>query len=149
ECKDCNDLKTWWNSFNETVDDLLIRSNVHKCRASTLPKKNKRNKNPKGCLNKDGVCMARFPREIIDTTKVDELDGHIYLKKKESMMNTFTPTLTYLLRCNTDVSSLLSGTSIKAIISYVTDYVTKPTLKTHQIFSSAYDIYSKNSELLG
>ncbi len=64
-------------------------------------------------------------------------------------MNTFTPVLTYLLRCNTDVSSLLSGTSIKAVISYVADYVTKPTLKTHQIFSSAYDIFDRNSELLG
>ncbi|KAF9470391.1 hypothetical protein BDN70DRAFT_821443, partial [Pholiota conissans] len=64
-------------------------------------------------------------------------------------MNTFTPCLTYLLRSNTDVTSLLSGTSIKAIISYVTDYVTKPTLKTHQIFSSAYDVYDKHSELIG
>ena len=53
------------------------------------------------------------------------------------------------LRCNTDVTSLLSGTSIKAVISYVTDYVTKPTLKTHQIFSSAYDVYEKNSEMIG
>jgi hypothetical protein len=71
------------------------------------------------------------------------------MKKLEQWINTFTPTLTYLLRCNTDVGSMLSGTSIKAVISYVTDYVTKPSLKTHQIFSSAYDVFEKNSELLG
>jgi len=47
------------------------------------------------------------------------------------------------------VTSLLSGTSIKAVISYVSDYITKPTLKTHQIFSSAYDVFEKNSEMIG
>ncbi|KAF9547539.1 hypothetical protein CPC08DRAFT_648747, partial [Agrocybe pediades] len=65
------------------------------------------------------------------------------------MLNTVTPALTYFVRANTDVSSLLSGTSVKSIISYVTDYVTKPALKTYQVFSSAYDVYTKNSELLG
>ncbi|KAJ3513183.1 hypothetical protein NMY22_g15115 [Coprinellus aureogranulatus] len=44
---------------------------------------------------------------------------------------------------------MMSGTTIKAIVSYVTDYITKPTLKTHQIFSSAYDIYQKNVQLIG
>ncbi|KAF9553064.1 hypothetical protein CPC08DRAFT_646091, partial [Agrocybe pediades] len=65
------------------------------------------------------------------------------------MLNTVTPALTYLVRSNTDVSSLLSGTSIKSTISYVTDYVTKPALKTYQVFSSAYDVYAKNSQLIG
>ncbi|KAH6888300.1 hypothetical protein BKA70DRAFT_1121558, partial [Coprinopsis sp. MPI-PUGE-AT-0042] len=77
---------------------------------------------------------------------VDHEDGRITLKKLEERLNTFTPALTYLLRCNSDVSSLESGTAIKAIISYVTDYITKPALKTHQIFSSAYDIFDKASE---
>jgi len=63
------------------------------------------------------------------------------------MVNTFTPALTYLSRCNMDVSSLLSGTSIKAIILYITDYVTKPTLKMHQVFSSAYNLFSKYTDL--
>lgn len=80
---------------------------------------------------------------------MDHSDGHILMKKKESWLNTFSYPLTYLLRCNTDITSLLLGMSIKAIISYVTDYVTKPTLKTHQVFSSAYDVYEKNSDLIG
>ncbi|KAF8813266.1 hypothetical protein BYT27DRAFT_7084956 [Phlegmacium glaucopus] len=42
---------------------------------------------------------------------------------------------------------MLSGTSIKAVISYVTDYISKPVLKTHQIFSTAYNILDKNSKL--
>ncbi|KAF9563130.1 hypothetical protein CPC08DRAFT_633237, partial [Agrocybe pediades] len=154
-CNTCTKYNTWMKEYKETVDDLVIRSNVHVCRASReskLNKKKQRDHSPigkaarygqKGCLNKEGICTARFPRDVRDETVVDEKDGHIHLKKLESMINTFTPALTYVTRCNTDVSSLLSGTSIKAIISYVTDYVTKPALKTYQVFSSAYDVYSK------
>ncbi|KIM36872.1 hypothetical protein M413DRAFT_77609, partial [Hebeloma cylindrosporum] len=93
--------------------------------------------------------MARFPRDIYPESKVDQEDGHIFMKKLEPWINTYSPALTYLLRCNTDASSMMSGTSIKAVISYVTDYVTKPSLKTHQIFSASYDVFEKNSELIG
>jgi len=43
--------------------------------------------------------------------------------------------------------SLLSGTSIKAVISHVTDYIVKPTLKTHQIFATAYNVFERNANL--
>ena len=165
-CPECVILNVWRQKYIDTVDDLLLRSNVHACRAGREQKRRVKGKkgdkghrtkkddsdqktHPKGCLNKDGICTARFPRTLYPETVVAEEDGHIFLKKRESMMNTFTPALTYVMRCNTDVSSLLSGTSLKAIISYVTDYITKPSLKTYQIFSSAYDVYEKNSELIG
>jgi hypothetical protein len=41
------------------------------------------------------------------------------------------PIVTFLLRCNSDVTCLLSGTEIKAILAY---HVTKPGLKTSIIF---------------
>ena len=44
------------------------------------------------------------------------------------------------------VTSLLSGTSIKAIVSYISDYISKPALKTYQIFSSKYDVFEKPNE---
>lgn len=58
-------------------------------------------------------------------------------------MNTFTPVLTYLMRCNTNVTSLLSGTAIKSVIAYVTDYITKSPLKTHTIFQAVKSIFHK------
>jgi hypothetical protein len=104
---------------------------------------------PKGCLDRNGICRARFPREVHERTTVDETDGHVSVKKLEAYMNTFTPCLTYLMCCNTDVTSLSSSTSIKAIVSYISDYITKPTLKTHQIFSSMYDVFERNKLQLG
>ena len=143
-CSACPSSTRWWQKFYDTVDDILLRSNVHSC-SSSDPSKPKFK--PKGCLNKDGVCKARFPRLIVPETTVNLEDGYITMKKMESMLNTITPCVTYLFRCNTDVTSLLSGTTIKAVISYVTDYVAKPTLKTYQIFATAYNIFDRNSSL--
>jgi hypothetical protein len=64
-------------------------------------------------------------------------------------MNTITPVLIYLLRSNSDVTSLLSGTAIKAVVAYVTDYITKQSLKICTIFDVIKSIFDKNSEMLG
>jgi len=31
DCNDCTKLSTWWDKFMMTVDDLILRSNVHNC----------------------------------------------------------------------------------------------------------------------
>ncbi|KZT13897.1 hypothetical protein NEOLEDRAFT_1082119, partial [Neolentinus lepideus HHB14362 ss-1] len=71
------------------------------------------------------------------------------MKKGESRLNTFTAPLTYLLRSNSDVTSLLSGTALKAVIAYVTDYITKTPLKTYTIFQTIKDVFDRKSALLG
>ena len=143
-CNKCQTLTHWWLRFYSIVDDVLLRSNVHRCSYSD-PENSKFK--AKGCLNKDGICKARFPRPIVPETTVNLEDGYINIKKAESMLNTISPCITYLLRCNTDVTSLLSGTSIKAVISYVTDYIAKPALKTYQIFATAYNVFDRNANL--
>jgi len=44
---------------------------------------------------------------------------------------------------------LLSGTAIKAVVAYVSDYISKPSLKTHLIFEAVRSVFDKNSEMLG
>ncbi|KAF8237651.1 hypothetical protein L208DRAFT_1246017, partial [Tricholoma matsutake] len=51
-----------------------------------------------------------------------------------------TPIVTYLLRCNSDVTSLLVCTILQTMLS------TKQSLKTYQLFSSAYDVFESNLE---
>ena len=79
---------------------------------------------------------------IVDDT------GHINMKKMEPMINTFNPMLTYLSRCNTDVTSLLSRTTIKAAIAYVTDYITKSPLKMYNVFETICNMFDRNVEML-
>jgi hypothetical protein len=71
------------------------------------------------------------------------------MKKSEPWINTITPVVTYLFRCNTDITCLLSGTAIKAVVMYVSDYITKSSLKTHTIFESIRSVFHKNSEMIG
>ena len=80
---------------------------------------------------------------------MDPETGALVMKKGEAHMNTFSPPLTYMLQYNTDVTSFLSGTAIKAVVAYVTGYVTKPGLKTYSIFDTINSVFKKNSELIG
>ena len=82
-----------------------------------------------------GKCKARFLRLTAPIISIDDT-GAIILKKIEAWINTFIPMVTYLLRCNTDVTSLTSGTAIKGVIMYISDYIIKTALKTHIIFDS-------------
>ncbi|KAJ7939451.1 hypothetical protein B0H13DRAFT_1587158 [Mycena leptocephala] len=89
-----------------------------------------------------------FPREVHLTTEVDVNDGSVKLKKLE-MVNNVTPAVTYVLGCNTDVTCLLSGTSIKAVVAYISDYVTKSSLKTYHVFQSVQNVFDRNTVCLG
>jgi hypothetical protein len=135
-CFMCLLVGVWWHKFRYTVDDLLWRSNIHKCGDNCYS-------------NGRESCKSCFPRELFDKTVVDPDTGALNMKKGEAQMNTFTPLLTYLLRCNTDVTSLLSGTAVKAVVAYVTEYVTKPGLKTYSIFDTIRSVFDRNSELIG
>src|SRR6267154_2573379 len=98
--------------------------------------------------NKHGNCKTRFPRQTFDKTEVDPKAGALNIKKGEKWINTLTLIVTFLLRCNSDVTSLLSGTAIKAIVAYISDYVTKPGLKTYTIFDTIRSVFDRNSEML-
>ena len=136
-CDNCKALTSWWSRFKCTVDDLVKRSNRHNdCSKTVRP-----------CL-RNGKCKARFPRDIVESTLVDLATGALKMKKRESWINTFSSIVTYLLRCNTDTTSLLSGTAIKATVAYITDYVTKPGLNTYSMFDTICQIFERNETLL-
>jgi hypothetical protein len=147
-CADCILLKIWWSDFENTVDDILIRSNQHRCTQMKEQDEGKE-KIHKSCLNKRGECKARFPREVIPETMVDPLTGALKLKKGEAWMNTFNIVTTYLCRCNTDCTSLLSGTAIKAVVAYVYDYISKAGLSAYTAFDTIRQVLSRNSDLIG
>ena len=150
ECKPCAALLKWKEQYNRTTDDLLFRSNVHSCNRGTRKDgTRKKNKASPGCMdNKWGKCRARFPRLTALKSFIDET-GAITMKKLEAWINTFTPLVTYIFRCNTDVTCLSSGTAIKGVAMYVSDYITKSSLKTHVIFDSIRTVFQKNGDIIG
>jgi len=109
-CKGCNiciALALWTKEYKNTVDDLLLKSNVHIC--STNRNKDgsqNRLRSFAGCL--DNIwqkCKARFPRPLFQYTEVDKKSGSLNFRKRGSMINTVTYPVTYLFRCNTDITS--------------------------------------------
>ncbi|EPT00504.1 hypothetical protein FOMPIDRAFT_1122354, partial [Fomitopsis schrenkii] len=124
-CEICCANQSWWAKFKETVNDIVYQSHRHQC--STAP----------------GGCKRRFPRPVRPCTVMDPDSGALLMKQGEARLNSYSPTLTYLLRCNSDVTSLLSGTAIKAITAYVTDYITKTPLKTHAMFTAVKTVFSR------
>ncbi|KAK0431125.1 hypothetical protein EV421DRAFT_1893411 [Armillaria borealis] len=90
------------------------------------------------CSNVHDCERARFPRKLYSTTEVDVDSGSLNIKKQ----------LTYVMRCNTDVTSLSSGTAIKAIVLYISNYITKSSLKTHVVFDVICDIFAKSTDVL-
>ena len=145
QCDACEKYKAWWQNYTHEVDEILYLSNVHHCttrsKSSAVPKgaKNsgRQEVDNRGCTDPiTKTCKARFPCDTYASTQVDPESGALIMKKGEAWLNTFTPAVSYLLRCNHDVTSLLSGTAIKSVIAYVADYITKTPLKTHVMFQA-------------
>ena len=63
-------------------------------------------------------------------------------------INTYMPIISYLLRCNTDVTCLLSGTTIKAVISYIANYITKSLLNTATMFDLIANVFERNMKYI-
>ncbi len=122
-CIPCKVYQDWKDSYKDTLNHILYRANRHTCSKTN-------------CRNKYNTCKSRFPRQIFESSMVDPETGAICMKHKEPMLNTFNPVMAFLQRCNSDSTSLLSGTAIKSAVAYITDYITKCSVNTHVIFES-------------
>ncbi|KAJ7739226.1 hypothetical protein DFH07DRAFT_688368, partial [Mycena maculata] len=65
----------------------------------------------------------------------DSETGEICLRCLDGLVNNFNSTIIEAMRCNMDIKFIGSGASAKAILYYITDYITKSQLKTHVTFS--------------
>ncbi len=150
DCTKCKVSESWWEYFRRTVNDLLFRSNIHCCERLTNKDGTRSKKQMyKSCKdNRYNKCKARFPREVRESTLVDPETGSILMKHEYEWMNTISPILTFILGCNTDVTCLLSGTAVKAVLIYVSDYITKSALKTYAMFECIRAVLDKNVELI-
>lgn len=151
ECEQCKEHRSWKRQFNNVVNDLLLRCNIHVCRGgkdqAELKAQGIEVQVTVGCRNnKYGTCKARFPRKVVSVTSYDPDSGYLELKHAEPDINTINDVVTYVTRSNSDVTSVLSGTAMKAVIGYCTSYISKCSLKMHTMFNvidATFDRYVK------
>ncbi|KAH9848178.1 hypothetical protein C2E23DRAFT_710553, partial [Lenzites betulinus] len=87
----------------------------------------------------DGPRKCRFDLEkenVIPTTTVDSETGELTLRIVNGMINNYNPTMLEGLRCNMDIQFIGSGEEAKAVIYYITDYITKSPLKAHVSYAA-------------
>ena len=70
------------------------------------------------------------------------------LKHGEVNLNTYSNVLSKPMVSNTNVTSLLSDTSMKVIIAHTTYYITKPGLRTHTMMEIVKSVFTRNTEFL-
>lgn len=58
------------------------------------------------------------------------------LRCLDGMVNNFNKTMLEAIRCNMDIKFIGSGASAKAVLYYITDYITKSQLKAHVAYAA-------------
>ena len=85
-------------------------------------------------------------KNFVGRSFVDDNTGDVYLRYLDGMVNRFNETMLECVRCNMDIQFVGSGGSAKAILYYITDYITKSQLKTHVAYSALDVAVSKVGE---
>ena len=81
------------------------------------------------------TCRMRMPREMFSTSTIDPDSGEIRMRRSQPMINNFNLYLIGACRCNMDIKFIWSGTDVKALVYYCTNYITKTSLSFHDTFS--------------
>jgi hypothetical protein len=114
--------------FRADVVQLVEASNVHK-HSDTCYKYWNGNRGDKKS------CRMRMPRKLVPVSTIDPDTGHISMRRSDSMINNFNEYLIAACRSNMDIKFIWTGSDAKALVYYITDYVTKMSLSFHDTFA--------------
>ncbi len=81
----------------------------------------------------------RMPRVLINTSSIDPSTGQIFMRRSHPWINNFNEWLISACRSNMDIKFIWSGNDAKALVYYITDYVTKSNLAFHDMFALAQE----------
>ena len=110
--------------FCEDVVQLVETGNTHK-HSDTCYKYCKANRGDKK------ICRMRMPRKLVSVSKIDPETGHISMRRSDPWINNFNEYIIAACRSNMDIKFIWSGSDAKALVYYITDYVTKMSLSFH------------------
>ncbi|TFK58506.1 hypothetical protein BDN72DRAFT_745982, partial [Pluteus cervinus] len=66
----------------------------------------------------------------------DHETGEILMKQSNGMVNNFNETVIRCVRCNMDIKYIGSGAAAKALMYYITDYITKPGTNNYVAYTT-------------
>ena len=86
-------------------------------------------------------------KKLRPITTVNADTGEIELRCLHSLVNNFNHTMLSTMRCNMDIKYIGSGASAKAVVFYITDYITKSQLQAHVAYAALELAYKKLGEV--
>ena len=81
----------------------------------------------------DNRCRFLFPHETVEASYFDPNTNLIFLLCHDGTVNYFNPYLLVFCRHNYNIKCILSGKAAKAVMFYITEYIMKGDLKTHEM----------------
>ncbi|CAF4848503.1 unnamed protein product [Rotaria sp. Silwood1] len=76
-----------------------------------------------------------MPRKLVPVSTIDPDTGHISMRRSDPWINNFNEYLIAACRSNMDIKFIWTGSDAKALVYYITDYVTKTSLSFHDTFA--------------
>ncbi|KAL0563379.1 hypothetical protein V5O48_018689, partial [Marasmius crinis-equi] len=83
--------------------------------------------------------ICRYELEESNTEMVSTYNpetGELTLRHLDGLVNNYNSTMLEAIRCNMDIKFISSGASAKAMMYYITDYITKSQLKTQVAYDA-------------
>ena len=114
--------------FRKDIVRLVETSNIHK-HSATCYKYSKAN------LTDLKTCRMRMPRALVNASRIDPTTGQIFMRRSHPWINNFNEWIMSACRSNMDIKFIWSGNDAKALVYYITDYVTKSSLAFHDMFA--------------
>jgi hypothetical protein len=112
------------SQFCADIVQLVESSNVHK-HSNTCYKYYNANRHEKKS------CRMRMPRKLVPVSTIDPDTGHISMRRSDPWINNFNEYIITACRSNMDIKFIWNGSDAKALVYYITDYVTKMNLSFH------------------
>lgn len=117
-------------AFQSFVKDLVLTCNWHEHTHTCW--KHLKNDEP----HDDAHCRMRINGQTRSLTEIDPETESILLRRLHPRINNFNELVIFLMQCNMDIKYIGSGEAAKALVYYITDYITKQDMPTHVGFSA-------------
>jgi hypothetical protein len=82
---------------------------------------------------------CRFDLDESNVRPISQFDpetGEFELRCLDGLVNNFNTTMLEAIRCNMDIKFISSGPAAKAVMYYITDYITKSQLQAHVAYAA-------------
>ncbi|KAJ4478722.1 hypothetical protein C8J55DRAFT_394325, partial [Lentinula edodes] len=115
--------------LQQDLHNLVHSCQVHK-HTATCYKYCKDSSKPKECR------FGLDDSNVVLESCFDPDTGELNLRCLDGLVNNFNETILRAIRCNMDIKFIGSGASAKAVLYYITNYITKSQLKAHVAYAA-------------